>query len=102
MSFDAVENPLPTTIKASDSASIDAFARLRVSNPYTIFDSKQIHDNLPRRWDDQEISGSGTTSTYNTNEASTTIAVSSLTAGRRVRQTFMRFNYMPGKSTMVS
>jgi len=84
-----------------DSASIDAFARLRVSNPVTIFDSKQIFDNAPLFWDDQEVSGSGTTSTHSTAEARTQLAVSNTTAGNRTRQTFMRHNYQPGKSQLV-
>jgi hypothetical protein len=87
-------------VKYQDSGNLDAFARLRTSMPETIFDSKQISDNQPLFWDDQQISGSGTTSTFNTNQASTTIAVSNLTAGRRVRQTFRRFNYQPGKSQL--
>ena len=84
-----------------DSASIDAFARLRVSNPVTIFDSKQIFDSAPLFWDDQEVSGSGTTSTHSTAEARTQLAVSNTTAGNRTRQTFMRHNYQPGKSQLV-
>jgi len=32
----------PQTIQASDSFSIDAFGRWRVSDPATIFDSKNI------------------------------------------------------------
>ena len=90
-----------SSVQMSDSASIDAFARLRVSNPTTIFDSKQLHDALPNRWDDQEVSGSGTSSTYNANKASTTLAVAASTVGKRVRQTFMRFNYQPAKSQLV-
>jgi len=85
----------------TDNASGDAFGRLRVSNLTTLFDSKQINDNMPLFWDDSEVSGSGTTSTYNANQASTTIAVGATTAGKRVRQTFQRFNYQPGKSQLV-
>jgi len=88
-------------VYADDTASIDAFGRWRVSSPQTIFDSKQIFDKQPLFWDDQETTGSGTSSTYNTNQASTTIAVSGATAGTRVRQTFQRFNYQPGKSQQV-
>lgn len=86
---------------AKDSGSIDAFGRWRVSNPETIFDSKQIFDNQPLFWDDSEVSGSGTTSTHSTDEARTRLGVSATTAGKRVRQTFMRFNYQPGKSAQV-
>jgi len=38
--------------------NLDAFARLRVSNPETIFDSKQIYDKQDLFWSD-EITGSG-------------------------------------------
>lgn len=79
----------------------DAFGRLRVSNPQTIFDSKQIFDNQPLFWDDSQVSGSGTTSTHSVNEARTRIGVSATTAGKRVRQTFQRFNYQPGKSQLI-
>ena len=79
----------------------DAFGRLRVSPPETIFDSKQIFDNQPLFWDDQETSGSGTTSVHSVAEARTRMGVANTTAGTRVRQTFMRFNYQPGKSQLV-
>ncbi|NIR25855.1 MAG: hypothetical protein GWN77_02605, partial [Gammaproteobacteria bacterium] len=79
----------------------DAFGRLRVSDPETIFDSKQVYDNQPLLWDDQEESGSGTGSSHSTATASTTISVGAATAGVRGRQTFMRFNYQPGKSQLA-
>jgi len=80
----------------------DAFGRLRVSQVTTLFDSKQLRDSLPLFWDDQETSGTGTTSTHNANQASTSIGVALNTAGTRVRQTFQRFNYSPGKSQLVT
>lgn len=88
-------------IRAADSPSIDAFGRWRVSEPETLFDTKLILDNAPLRWDDAEVSGSGTSSTYNTNQASVTIAVSNLTAGKRVRQSKRRLGYQAGKSQLV-
>jgi hypothetical protein len=88
-------------ISFKDNA-VDAFARLRMSEPETIFDSKQISDNQPLFWDDQQVSGSGTSSTYNTNQASTTLSVGNLTAGKRVKQTYRRFNYQPGKSMLIN
>lgn len=94
-------NRLPVDISGGDSPSVDAFGRWRVSNPETIFDSKQIFDNGPLFWDDQEVSGSGTGSSHSANTATTTISVSANTAGLRMRQTFMRFNYQPGKSQRI-
>lgn len=78
----------------------DSFGRARVSQPETVFDSKQLGDKLPLVWDDATISGTAS-STYSLNRASTTLAVSAGVAGRRARQTFRRFNYQPGKSQFI-
>ena len=82
-------------------SSLHAFARQRISEPATIFDSKLVGDNRPLLYDDAEVSGSGTTSTYNVNTSSNTIGVAATTAGKRIRQTFRRFNCQPGKSQLV-
>lgn len=89
------------SFKAADSPSIDAFGRLRTSTPTTLFESKLLLDNAPLLWDDAEVSGGGTSSTYNTNQSSVTLAVTNLTAGRRTRQTKRRFNYQAGKSQLI-
>jgi hypothetical protein len=92
-------------IQASDFvggvAGSDAFGRQRISNPEMIFNSKQLFDNQPLYWDDIQESGSGTSSTYSNNTASSTLSVSATTAGKRTRQTFMRFNYQPSKSQLI-
>jgi hypothetical protein len=84
-----------------DTANLDSFGRLRVSEPYTILDTKQIMDNLPLFYDDQLVSGSGVTSTYHKNRASSIMTVSANTAGKRVRQSKIRGTYQPGKSLLV-
>lgn len=86
---------------AQDSPSIDAFGRWRVSSPVTLFDSKQIHNNQSLLWDDAEPTGSSTTSAWSQFEAATTIGVGATTFGQRVRQTYQRFNYQPGKSQLI-
>ena len=95
-------------IKTQDSFAIDAFGRLRVSNPATLFDSKNIFDdnglgsafeNQPLFFDNQNISGSGTSTQYRVNESSQRLTVSSA-AGARVRQSKQRFNYQSGKSQL--
>ena len=90
----------PVLILVADSPAFDAFGRLRVSNPETIFESKQLFDNAPLFWDDSEESGGSTTSTHSVNEASSTMGVGTV-AGVRTRQTFERFNYQPGKSHLI-
>ena len=82
-------------------ATRDAFGRLRVSQVQTLFDSKQLVDAQPLYFDDQQTTGSGTTSTYTAAKTASVMAVSNLTAGTRVRQTFRRFNYQPGKSQLA-
>lgn len=90
-----------TDFTGGSAGGVDAFGRQRVSNPEAIFSSKQSFDNQPLYWDDIQESGSGTSSTYSSNTASTTLAVSANTAGKRTRQTFMRFNYQPGKAQSI-
>jgi hypothetical protein len=93
--------PLQASDFVGGGAGSDAFGRQRVSNPEMIFNSKQVFDNQPLYWDDVQESGSGTSSTYSNNTASSTLAVSSTTAGKRTRQTFMRFNYQASKSQLI-
>ena len=98
------------SIAVADGTNMDAFGRVRVSNPTTLFDSKQIHndpdlassvENQPLFYDNQQVSGTNTTTEYDVNKAHTTLAVAANTAGRRIRQSKMRFNYQPGKSQLT-
>lgn len=98
---EAVQGAKGQPITFGDSPAADAFGRLRVSDLETLFDSKQLYDNAALFWDDQEVSGSGTTSSHSTATASSTISVALNTAGKRVRQTYQRFNYQPGKSQLI-
>jgi len=77
----------------------DAFGRLRVSNPETIFDSKQVFDNQPLFWD-ESLTGTAS-ATWSGNTASTLLDIKSTSTETAMRQTFMRFNYQPGKSQLV-
>lgn len=89
---------LPVEAGYADSAAIDAFSRLRVSNPEAVFDTKQLFDNQPMFWD-QDLTGSAT-SNHDTDTATTTLAVT--TSGDvAIRQTKRRFNYQPGRSQFV-
>lgn len=89
------------------SGLLDAFGRLRVSEPYTIFDSKQVVkdstllntvENQPYLFDNAQTAGAGTATLFDINTASTTLSVTAVTAGTRVRQSRRRLNYQPGKS----
>lgn len=88
----------------SSNPKIDAKGRLRTTNflgsgndePTSIFDTKQIFDNNPLFWDDQEVSGGSTTSNHSVDTASSVLGVGT-DAGVRTRQTFMWHNYQPAK-----
>ena len=97
----AVKTLSDRAAKFENMALYDAFGRQRVSEPYTLWDSKLIGDARPLFWDDAEVSGGGTSSTYTADKSSVALAVTADTAGKRVRQTKQRFNYQPGKSQLV-
>lgn len=80
------------------ATSLDAFGRLRVANPYTLFDSQNRYQKDPQFWDD--LTGSGT-STYVANESSVDLATTTASGDKVVRQTYRVFPYQPGKSLMV-
>lgn len=88
-------------VQFTDGPGLDAFGRLRISNPLTLFESKQLGNTRPLIWDDQEVSGSGTSTTYNVNKSETVLGVGATTAGKRVRQSFQRQNYQPGKGQKI-
>jgi len=82
-----------------DNGSVDAFGRLRVSNPKTLFDAKQLVDKLPQFFD-EVISGTAT-STFVPGD-SLTIMRTSASNDYVIRQTSVHFNYQPGKSLLAN
>lgn len=82
-----------------DTPAIDAFARLRISEPFTIFDSKQLHDKQPLFWD-EELGGSAT-SVHESVNANVIMSVTANASDYVIRQTKQRFNYQPGKSQLI-
>jgi len=91
----ATVSTLPISIGGTNT---DAFGRLRVSQPYTLFDSQNRYtaDNQF----DASTSGTGS-STFNTNQASVSMSVTAGGVGSVVRQTFRSFPYQPGKGLLV-
>lgn len=82
----------------TSKTKVDAFGNMRVSESFTIFDSKMIHDKQPLFFD-EETNGTAT-STHNFGGANVAMAVSA-NADYVIRQTFMRFNYQPGKGQKI-
>jgi hypothetical protein len=79
------------------AAATDAFGRLRVSNPYTLFDGGLRYFDNTYKWD-QVDTGSAVSSLL-PNESS--ILMNATGAGSAIRQTKQVFSYQPGKSLLV-
>jgi hypothetical protein len=89
-----------TSIKAADSPSIDAFDRLRVSNPVTLFDASFQYDTMPYFWE-TIASGTASSATHLPNEASIEMTVGAEASASCARQTYEYYRYQPGKSQLI-
>ena len=78
--------------------NLDAFGRLRVSNPYTLFDSQNRYAIDPQ-YDTSTASGGSTT--FLPNESAVSLDVTTASGSEVVRQTYRSFPYQPGKSLLV-
>lgn len=85
------------TVQFGESTT-DAFGRLRVSEPYTLFDSQNRFQIDPQF--DTSTSGSAT-ATYLSNESSVAMAVTTASGDEVIRQTKRVFPYQPGKSLLA-
>jgi len=85
----------------ADSTNLDGFGRLKVSNPYTQFDAKQISGNPLDAILFVSKSVSNASASYSSNRASTTISVVATSGSRYIRQSRKRMNYQPGKGLTI-
>jgi hypothetical protein len=97
---DALQITGSTTASFSDNATIDAFGRLRVSNPYTLFDSALQYSSMPLYWG--EVLANGGTVTHLPNESSTRMRVTTTNGSSVIRQTKRYWRYQPGKSQRIT
>ena len=80
------------------TGSTDAFGRLRVSEPYTLFDSKA------RYYDHNEFSNvnaTGGTVVYDANSSTYQLNVTAANGSSVIRETKRVFPYQPGKSLLI-
>jgi len=93
--MDTTGLPVPISIGGTNT---DAFGRLRVSEPYTLFDSQNRYaaDNQF----DVATTGTGAT-TFLSNEAALKMEVTGAGVGSVTRQTYRSFPYQPGKGLLV-
>lgn len=88
-------NPVWVTF---DNNNVDAFGRLRVSNPVTLFDgqSRFSADNAY-----SYVTATGGSSSFNTNQSSVNLSVTTSSGSTSVAQTKRVFPYQPGKSLLT-
>lgn len=82
-----------------DGPSNDAFARIRVSEPATLFDSSFQYDKQPLVWNEKLVTNA--TATHAPAHSSINLAVTTDQGSRAVYQTRKYFRYQPGKSQLV-
>lgn len=104
-----VSSPLPVDIggsftdglipvKFGDSPSIDAFDRLRVSDPTGLFESTLTYDKQTLLWN-EKLTGTGLSS-YAPNQSAAILTVAA-NGDEVIRQTKDFFRYQPGKSQLI-
>jgi len=78
--------------------NLDAFGRLRVSNPLTIFDSKSI---MSKNSLFDESTANGGTVTYTANKSTVNLNVVETAGSKTIRQSKRVMSYQPGKSLLI-
>jgi hypothetical protein len=85
-------------ISYANSPNIDAFGRLRVSEPFTLFDSSH-------RFDDNGLwstsTATGGAATFNAAQGLMDLDVTAASGSEVIRETTKVFSYQPGKSLLV-
>jgi hypothetical protein len=83
---------------AFDGTNTDAFGRLRVSNPVTLFDG-QARFAADTAY--SYVTATGGTTSYNTNQSSVNLNVTTTSGSTAVAQTYRVFPYQPGKGLLT-
>ena len=84
-----------------DSASLDSFSRVRVSNPQGLFDAQMTYNLAPLQYA-QITNGSGATVAHDTtNRMALMTFASTPTGGKAYMQSYEYIPYQPGKSQLV-
>lgn len=78
--------------------AVDAFGRVRVSEPYSLFDSQNRYA-ADNQFDTSTATGGSTT--YQANESTVDLNVTTSSGSEVVRQTYRNFPYQPGKSLLI-
>lgn len=89
------------SIAFADTASLDAFSRLRVSNPLILHNSQLTYDLAPIIYE-QVTNGTGATITHDSmNRAALMTFSSTPTGGKAFMQSYEYLPYQPGRSQLI-
>lgn len=83
----------------SDSSNLDAFGRLRVGEPFTLFTSQLQYDEDPGQW--ETIITGNATMVHDPDSSSVNMNVTTSTGDRVIRQSRQYVRYRPGKSQLI-
>jgi hypothetical protein len=95
-----IESTINTEVSVSafPTTSTDAFGRLRVSEPYTLFDSSTRYG-PNSQWATQTLTGG--TANFNADQGLMDLTVTSAVTSTVLRETKKVFSYQPGKSLLL-
>lgn len=88
----------PITV-AFSGTTVDAFGRLRISIPHTIFDNSFSIDEKPRIWG--TVTANSGTAVFVSNISAIDMGVNTSLGSKSVRTTKQYFQYQPGKSLLT-
>ena len=88
------------TVRIGDGANLDAFSRLRVSDPVSLYDMQMQYDLAPLRWESAIVAGGSIAHTPNNSAA--TLTVNGANGAQITFQSRNYFRYFPGRSQMIA
>lgn len=99
--FASTNSLIDPGVSYADTPNIDAFSRLRVSAPVTLFEVQSQYGSNPLKMD-QIATGAGIAPSWSTNSRMVTLQVNSGgSGGRSALQSFAYTPYQPGKSQLI-
>jgi hypothetical protein len=94
-------NIIDSAVSIKDSANLDAFSRLRVSNPLILFNAQLTYDLAPILLE-QITNGTGATIAHDaTNRYALMTFASTPTGGKSYMQSYEYLPYQPGRSQLI-
>jgi hypothetical protein len=94
-------NIIDSAVTIKDSANLDAFSRLRVSNPLILHNSQFTYDLAPVIME-QIVTGTGASITHDgTNRCALMTFASTPTGGKAYMQSYEYLPYQPGRSQLI-